>query len=62
MSHQAQTGGCRATGKSVLRDMAKDLRRRADRMDELADQLPERLNREADMALWDILMLARSRG
>ena len=52
--HPNALGACRMTGKGVLRDLAKKLRRRADAMDRLADILPEKMTPEDDAALWDL--------
>jgi hypothetical protein len=45
----------RQSAKSRMRQQAMTMRREADRMDALADALPEVLTEPADSALWDLL-------
>lgn len=49
----------RQSAKSVLREHIHRLRREADRLEALAEALPEKLPHLADSALWDLLISAR---
>jgi uncharacterized protein YbjQ (UPF0145 family) len=52
---QNQACEARQSAKSRMRQQAQTMRREADRLDALADALPEVLPEAADFALWALL-------
>lgn len=54
-----QGAASRTTGRNVLLDEAKRLRRRADQLDALALSIPENFPRDANEALLDLALASR---
>lgn len=54
--------GDRASARTLLRNEADSLRRRADRLDALANALPGEMSTSAELALTDIVLRAQTRG